>query len=70
MDKSQIDSLPTTVFAEEHDVFVCAPHRLFDIPLRLLKALRKLPLLTVIEPEVRFFIGDVFPRKDLPRVLA
>src|SRR5438552_17728951 len=30
----------------------------FDVTLRLLVALRELSLLNVVEPEVRFFIGD------------
>jgi hypothetical protein len=42
------------VFPKENDVLVCAPDRLLDIPLSLFKALRELPLLTVVEPKVRF----------------
>src|SRR5207244_11540136 len=70
VNEPQIDSLPLAVLAEEHDVLVGAPDRLLDIPLRLLQALGELPLLTVIEAELRLFIGDVFPGKHLPRVIA
>jgi hypothetical protein len=33
----------------------------FSVSSRLLQALHELPLLAVIKPKVRFFVGDVFP---------
>ena len=69
MDTPEVNGFRFSVFSEEHDI-VGGPHRLLDVALRFPHTLGELTFLSVIKPELYFFVGDVFLSKRLPRVLA
>ncbi len=69
MNKPQINDLPLAILSENHDVFVCAPDRLFNVSLSLLEVLSKLSHLPFVKPEFCFFVGNIFPSEHFPGII-